>query len=105
MDAPNFASGLPAAIACLAAHPSSQSTRFTILSLPLPLSSIANPGLSQVLSALSGELGETVTRREKDLNATWDENDDEPFTGPGMGGGKRGGQDGLTREDVGTMYM
>lgn len=105
LESPNFASGLPAALASLAIHPSSSGPPTTIVSLPLPLSELPSASFTKALTALLPGIGRFISAREGDRTARWDENDDEPFEAPGMGAGKRSKTTPLTKEDVGSMYM
>jgi len=105
LDSPNFITALPAALASIAVHPSTPSFPVTILALPLPLSYVSTPSLMSALSPILPELASRVKRREKDVSARWEEKDDEPYSGPGMGGRKNVVKKDLSREDVGGMYM
>lgn len=102
-ESPNYINGLPAALASLAIHPSSPEVPTTILSLPLPLSSIPTADLSLALTALVPELKDALEGREGKASR-WEENDDEPFEAPGMGARGKAPK-GLSKEDVGSMYM
>ena len=90
-----------------AVHPSSAvgpSTPMTILQLPLPLSSISNKSVSSAMAILSPHLGDQLTSQTKSPTARWTEDDDEPFSAPGMGGNKRTSGAAL-KEDISGMYM
>lgn len=88
-------------------HPASPlppNTQLDLLLLPLPLSSLSPVLLASTLSKFAPSLIKAITRPSA---AVWDEDDDEPFSAPGMGGGRRShgtkkGQ-GLEREGLG-MY-
>ena len=105
LDSPNFITALPAALASLALHPSTPSAAVTVLALPLPLSYVSTSSLVTVLGSIIPELAARVKRREKEAGARWEERDDEPYSGPGMGGRKNLVKKDLSREDVGGMYM
>ncbi|KAL7418369.1 hypothetical protein Q5752_006827 [Cryptotrichosporon argae] len=94
-DAPNYLSGLPAALLALAAHPTS-SISVSALAAPLPLSSLAAPALPDALAALGIPL--------KLGRASWDEEEDEPFVGFGMGA-RRLPPGPAARVELGSMYM
>jgi hypothetical protein len=105
LDSPNFITALPAALASMSVHPSTPSFSVTILALPLPLSYVSISSLIGALSPIIPGLADRVKRREKDVSARWEERDDEPYSGPGMGGRKNITRKDLSREDVGGMYM
>ncbi|WWD19556.1 hypothetical protein CI109_104017 [Kwoniella shandongensis] len=89
-DAPNYLTGLAAALTALSAHPSSPSIDITTLSLPLPLSSLSVQRLSASLQTFSPLLAIQVGAKNR---IKWTEDDDEPYAAPGMGkvrGTKRG---------------
>jgi hypothetical protein len=81
----------------------------TLLSLPLPLSSLSDPSLLSALSLASLPAAQVVKEhlQQHPSAAVWSETNDEAFYGPGMGGMKNGKArtGGTISEDVGTMYM
>jgi hypothetical protein len=93
-----------------AAHPSSplKSESLSTLLLPLPLSGLNTSDLISTLSKVSPSLSRSLTKPQKS-NANWDEADDEPYSAPGMGGGRKAQkwQKGkmLDKEEVSSMYM
>ncbi|KAK8853141.1 hypothetical protein IAR55_003842 [Kwoniella newhampshirensis] len=89
-EAPNYLTGLAAALTALSAHPSSPSIQITTLSLPLPLSSLSYQQLNTPLQAFSPLLSAQISSKSR---SRWTEDDDEPYAAFGMGkvrGVKRG---------------
>ncbi|OCF38164.1 hypothetical protein I316_00388 [Kwoniella heveanensis BCC8398] len=96
-DAPNYLTGVAAGLVSLSAHPTASSPQPTVLILPLPLSSIPIPTVTQALtsSAPSTTVSAIVDSITKQASVTagqgrrekshWTEDDDEPFSAFGMG--------------------
>ena len=105
IESPNFSTGLPAALASLAVHPSTPASSLTILSLPLPLSDIPHSSLIAALTPVSSKLAERIRTRSKTPAASWEEKDDEPYSGPGMGSRTKIAKKDVSREDLSGMYM
>ncbi|WWC64654.1 uncharacterized protein I303_107265 [Kwoniella dejecticola CBS 10117] len=99
-DAPNYLTGIAGGIVSLASHPSTTIPSPKTILLPLPLSSLAP---SKVSAALSGPgASSAFSVRSGQSRIRWTEDDDEPYSAPGMGRVK-----GLKRglEDISSMYM
>ncbi|WVF73039.1 hypothetical protein IAT40_007857 [Kwoniella sp. CBS 6097] len=110
-DAPNYLTGVAAGLVSLAAHPTSSFPQPNIFILPLPLSSLSIPALTQSISSITGsstlvdiikEAAGIPTGRSRRSSSRWTEDDDEPFSAFGMGkvkGSKRG------VGEAASMYM
>ena len=76
----------------------------TLLLLPLPLSHIPLESLIATLHLVTPGFAAEIAKHRTDAKTRWYENDDEPYSGPGMGRrvpkAAAGGKD-----DVGGMYM
>ncbi|WWC91654.1 uncharacterized protein L201_006600 [Kwoniella dendrophila CBS 6074] len=96
-DAPNYLTGIAGGLVSLASHPAFSVPEPTTVLLPLPLSSLPssqNQTLFQITSFSTGDFPRS--------NKRWTEDDDEPYSAPGMGR-VRGIKKGLG--DVSSMYM
>ncbi|WVQ84310.1 hypothetical protein IAT38_006462 [Cryptococcus sp. DSM 104549] len=80
-EAPNYLTGVAAALVSLAAHPASPSTSTTTLLLPLPLSSLPTSIVGTALTSSSPQIASRISSQR----GRWSEDDDEPWSAPGMG--------------------
>ena len=88
------------------AFPSLKASFTSTLALPLPLSSIRTADLSSALQSACDKL--PLDLAAKSAKSRWDEQDDEPYSAPGMG--KRAAKwasQGTERDrgDIEGMYM
>lgn len=79
-ETPNYLTGLAGAITSLSAHPSF-TIQPTTLILPLPLSALPLAYLSTALAHISPSISDALNRKR----SKWTEEDDEPYSAPGMG--------------------
>ncbi|ODO05696.1 hypothetical protein I350_04756 [Cryptococcus amylolentus CBS 6273] len=80
-DPPNYISGLAGAFLTLSALPTTSLQSTTTILLPLPLSRLAISYLSTPLSSSSPFIASLLKGRR----SQWTEDDDEPYSAPGMG--------------------
>ncbi|ODN95168.1 hypothetical protein L198_04555 [Cryptococcus wingfieldii CBS 7118] len=80
-DPPNFISGLAGAFLTLSALPTTSLQSTTAILLPLPLSRLAISHLSTPLSSSSSSIASLL----KGKRSQWTDDDDEPYSAPGMG--------------------
>ncbi|WVR07745.1 hypothetical protein IAU60_004788 [Kwoniella sp. DSM 27419] len=104
-DPPNYLTGLAAALVSLAAHPSAEVAPPQTILLPLPLSSVPIAYLTSILQP-SGNLADLVASLVTPSlggkrSSRWTEDDDEPYSAPGMG--RKSHHAGLG--EVSSMYM
>ncbi|OXH27123.1 hypothetical protein J008_04846 [Cryptococcus neoformans] len=79
-ETPNYLTGLAGAITSLSAHPSF-TIQPTTLILPLPLSALPLSHLSATLARISPSIASALNGKK----SKWTEEDDEPYSAPGMG--------------------
>ncbi|EIW72233.1 hypothetical protein M231_05739 [Tremella mesenterica] len=96
-ETPNHLTGLAAAFLSAAIHPAFPVENVTTLLLPLPLSSLGPSNLADSLQALIPHLADLVRRNK----GQWEEEDDELWSAPGMGDGKKIGK---VEKEVSGMY-
>ncbi|KIR34029.1 hypothetical protein I352_03260 [Cryptococcus deuterogattii MMRL2647] len=79
-ETPNYLIGIAGAITSLSAHPSSTIQQTTII-LPLPLSVLPLSHLSTALTHICP----SISRALSGIRSKWTEEDDQPYSAPGMG--------------------
>jgi hypothetical protein len=61
--------------------------------------------LVDAVKPISPKLAERIRSRSRTPAGGWEEKDDEPYSGPGMGARKRIAKKDVSREDISGMYM
>ncbi|OCF77196.1 hypothetical protein I204_01181 [Kwoniella mangroviensis CBS 8886] len=97
-DSPNYLTGIAGGLVSLASHPTSSIAQPNTILLPLPLSSLPTAQVNSTLKSFSPGISDTFSQSNK----RWTEDDDEPYSAPGMGRA-RGLRKGVG--EVSSMYV